>query len=141
MTQFLWASVGESQNRLDCFAAGIAVGLRQRRRMRCAYHLWLRGSREFQRIPLRQDIHDHGDRGCRLRNGAGALHVVGTINAGRIGAQIFPGVTQIYAIKRQVRLPGVCNGRYRMSGGGGLNAAFPARQPSAVHDHHRRLRS
>jgi hypothetical protein len=141
MTQFLWASVGDSQNRRACFAARIAVGLREGKRRRCVRHRRLRGSREFQRIPLRHDIHDRGDRGCRLRNGAGALHVVGTINAGRIGAQIFPGVTQTYAIKRQVRLPGVCNGRYRMSVGGGLNATFPARQPSAVHDHHRRLRS
>ncbi len=51
--------------------------------------------------------------------------VVGTINAGRVGAQSSPGVVQTYAINWQVRLPSVWNGRFWMSGGGGTDGSVP----------------
>lgn len=55
-------------------------------------------------------------------------NIVGKINAGRVGAQSSPGVTQIYAINFQVRLPTNWNGRFWMSGGGGLDGSVPNTQ-------------
>ncbi len=52
-------------------------------------------------------------------------NLVGKINAGRVGAQSSPGVTQTYAINWQVRLPSVWNGKFWMSGGGGLDGSVP----------------
>ena len=52
-------------------------------------------------------------------------NVIGNINAGRVGAQSSPGVTQTYAINFQVRLPTAWNGRFWMSGGGGTDGSVP----------------
>lgn len=52
-------------------------------------------------------------------------NLVGTIRAGRVGAQSSPGVTQTYAINWSVRLPTTWNGRSAMQGGGGLNGSVP----------------
>src|SRR5436190_663039 len=53
-------------------------------------------------------------------------NVLGTVNAGRVGAQSSPGVTQTYAIKWQMRLPTTWNGRLLHEGGGGLDGAIPS---------------
>src|ERR1035437_5105850 len=52
-------------------------------------------------------------------------NIIGNINAGRIGAQSSAGVTQIYAINFQVRLPTSWNGKLIMSGGGGTDGSVP----------------
>jgi Tannase and feruloyl esterase len=51
--------------------------------------------------------------------------VVGTVNAGRVGAMSSPGVTQTYAINWTVSLPTTWNGRYTHEGGGGLDGSVP----------------
>jgi hypothetical protein len=53
-------------------------------------------------------------------------NVVGTINAGRVGAESSPGVRQTYAINWQVRLPSAWNGKFWMSGGGGTDGSVPS---------------
>lgn len=52
-------------------------------------------------------------------------NIIGNINAGRIGAQSSAGVTQIYAINFQARLPTDWNGKFWMSGGGGTDGSIP----------------
>ena len=52
-------------------------------------------------------------------------NVVGTVNAGRAGAQSSPGVAQTYTIQWQVRMPTTWNSKLTVEGGGGLDGSVP----------------
>jgi hypothetical protein len=55
--------------------------------------------------------------------------VVGTINAGRVGAETSPGAPvsrYTYAINWQARLPDAWNSKFHMPGGGGTDGSVPS---------------